>query len=281
MEMDFNLSFVCPLQKNANTKAQTKKSLKPRPSRMQFERQNSGFQEAATRDKNKIFLHHKTYPIWHYLERHNEQLTFSFLSERCTHYKGYFLCQKSLIIPEQMEMTPSSCSLVVFSLRVPELVLTWVSYNTPRVLNAHETCTTTAPWALHGSHPEWRKIKAKAVSAHRGGSWFFTEDIDLKGLKQTIETFNNIIPEVVLEPKKIKASSCTFCCGRCSSPLDMDMITRLVRVRLPISRWSVQVLRISVSSHLRYYVSSMSFPLRGMIWGLAASPVIAVTWPQM
>lgn len=28
------------------------------------------------------------------------------------------------------------------------------------------------------------------------------EDIDLKGLKQSIETFNNIIPEAEPEPKK-------------------------------------------------------------------------------
>lgn len=42
------------------------------------------------------------------------------------------------------------------------------------------------------------------MSVHRGGSWFFTEDIDLKGLKQSIETFNNIIPEAESEPKKKK-----------------------------------------------------------------------------
>lgn len=65
------------------------------------------------------------------------------------------------------------------------------------------------------------------------------EDIDLKGLKQSTETFNNIIPEAESELKKkliIKTSDCTFCSRKCSFPLDMGMITRLVRVRLPISR---------------------------------------------
>lgn len=66
------------------------------------------------------------------------------------------------------------------------------------------------------------------------------EDIDLKDLKQSTETFNNIIPEAESEPKKkiiiIKTSDCTFCSRKCSFPLDMGMITRLVRVRLPISR---------------------------------------------
>lgn len=66
--------------------------------------------------------------------------------------------------------------------------------------------TATASWMHSRNHPEWTERPAKAVSVHPGGSWFFAEDIDLKGLKQSIETFNNIIPEAESEPKKKKTT---------------------------------------------------------------------------
>jgi len=54
-------------------------------------------------------------------------LFFRFCLEDAFIIKGYFLCQTSLTVTKQITITPSTCSLVVFSLKVPYLIPTWIS----------------------------------------------------------------------------------------------------------------------------------------------------------
>lgn len=144
------------------------------------------FKEVRFRDINNSFknkgkgLHHKSFPVWHYLERCNEQLHFSF-PKRCFHYKRWFP------VPEQIQITPSPCSLL-FGLEVPVLDL----FKSPR-----------SPFSCCSTNQSTRNEETEQAqsSVPPGASWFSMEDIDLKGLKQSIATFNNIIPEEEPEPK--------------------------------------------------------------------------------
>lgn len=126
-------------------------------------------------------------------------LFFPFCLKDAFIIKRYFLCQKSLTITEQITITPSTCSLADFSLKVPYLIPTWISWNTLRTtFSTHSYCSVNT----QQKPPRMKRNTSESSVCSLRWELIFRRRHDLKGLKQSIETFNNIIPEAESEPKK-------------------------------------------------------------------------------